>query len=272
MKIVAVVQARTASTRLPGKTLLPVRGKPMLQRMLERVAAAATELDLIVATTTGPEDDGIRDLTRSLGLPCYSGSPDDLLDRHVQAARLRHADLVVKIPSDCPLISPEVMDRVLVDALAAGDAWDYDSNLHPQSYPDGNDVEVIPMDVLLQAHAEAAQPHEREHTTPFIWDQPDRFRLRNLVWETGRDCSRTHRFTVDYPEDFDFITAVYNELWSTARPVFTLEDIMTLLAARPDIHALNARYLGVNWYRDHLDRLQTVGAADTRRPEDAPWR
>src|SRR5262249_10819750 len=129
---------------------------------------------------------------------------------------------------------------------------DFVSNLHPATYPDGNDVEVMPVAVLETAWREAVEPHEREHTTPFIWERPDRFRLNNVVWETGRDYSTTHRWTIDYPEDYQFLAAVYDELWSEARPMFSLEDVLSLVERRPDIAALNAGHAGKGWYRDHL--------------------
>jgi spore coat polysaccharide biosynthesis protein SpsF len=260
-----VVQARTGSTRLPGKVILPLRGRPLLQRLLERIGSTRTPLDVVVATTTAPEDQIIRALARSLGIACYSGHPTDLLYRHCHAARIKRADVVVKIPSDCPLIDPGVIDRVVGAFLAARGTYDYASNLHPATYPDGNDVEVMTMEALEIAHAEASEPHEREHTTPFIWDRPHRFRLLNVAWETGLDYSMSHRFTIDYPEDYALISAVYGELWSERNPAFGLEEILALLRSRPDIASLNARYRGVNWYRHHLDRLQTVRPEETRQ-------
>lgn len=236
MRVVVVVPARTGSTRLPGKAILPLRGRPLLQRMLERVAAADTPFDVVIATTTGPEDQIIRALAGSMGISCYSGHPTGLLYRHCYAARTKRADVVVRIPSDCPLVDPGVIDRVLGAFLAANGTYDYGSNLHPATYPDGNDVEVMTMDALEAAHQEAWRAYEREHTTPFIWDRPDRFRLLNLAWGTGRDYSMSHRFTIDYPEDFGFVSAVYNELWSERSPVFRLREILLDLAGRHPEH------------------------------------
>jgi spore coat polysaccharide biosynthesis protein SpsF len=263
-----VVQARTGSTRLPDKVRLPLAGKPLLARMLERVRAAATPFDLVVATTTDPADDLIVGLAAAAGARCFRGHPTDLLDRHHRAALDAKADTVVKIPSDCPLIDPAVIDRVL--AAHAASSNDYTSNLHPATYPDGNDVEAMTMAALDTAHREAARPFEREHTTPFLWERPERFRIGNVAWETGLDLSMSHRFTIDYPADHDLIAAVYDALHTPARPVFTLGDILALLEARPDIFALNHRYAGVNWYRNHLDELRTVGAKDTRTLEGSP--
>jgi len=289
VKVLVVVQARTGSTRLPGKVLLPVAGAPLLVRMLERVRAASTPTEVVVATTTDAGDQPVRDLARQAGVRCFSGHPTDLLDRHYQAALAcglspapasgggdgdeGDGDVVVKIPSDCPLIDPAVIDRVIGCYLAAPERYDFVSNLHPATYPDGNDVEAMPMAVLAAAWREATRPHEREHTTPFIWDQPERFRLGNVPWETGRDLSMSHRFTVDYPEDYAFVSAVFDALWTGDGTApsggFGLNEILDLLAARPDIFELNRRYAGVNWYRNHLGELATVGADQTRRPEEA---
>jgi spore coat polysaccharide biosynthesis protein SpsF len=271
VKTLVVVQARTGSTRLPGKVLLPVAGAPVLVRMLERVLAARTRFDLVVATTGLPEDDGLAELVRRSGIRVVRGHPTDLLDRHYRAARAARADVVVKIPSDCPLIDPAAIDRVLSAFLSEPGRYDFVSNLHPATWPDGNDVEAMTFDALAQAHRSASARHEREHTTPYLWDRPECFRVRNVAWETGLDLSMTHRFTLDYPDDYAFAAAVYESLWRPDRPVFPLGDILALLEARPELRETNARYAGVNWYRHHLADLRTVLPAATRlSPEEVP--
>src|SRR5262249_1543199 len=161
-------------------------------------------------------------------------------------------DAVAKIPSDCPLIDPGAIARVLGAFLDDPERFDYLGNLHPASWPDGNDVEVMPSPALEMAWREASRTFEREHTSPFLWERPDGFRLGNVLWEDGRDLSMSHRFTVDYPEDYAFVAAVYEALWRPERPVFGLAEILALLAERPEIFDLNSRYAGVNWYRHHL--------------------
>ncbi|HYL99108.1 MAG TPA: glycosyltransferase family protein [Blastocatellia bacterium] len=266
MKTVVVIQARTGSTRMPNKVLMPLAGRPLLQRMVERVQAAHTEFELVVATTIDRSDEPIRELCRSIGVRCFSGHPSDLLDRHYRASIALGAEAVVKIPSDCPLIDPAIIDRVLANFLRDVPRYDYVSNLHPASYPDGNDVEVMTMCALEAAWVEAKKPFEREHTTPFIWEQAERFRIGNVVWESGLDYSMSHRWTIDYPEDYEFIRSVYDELWSRSKPMFSLADILLLLHARADIQAINAGYAGVNWYRHHLGELKTITADRTRMP------
>ncbi|MGH8570203.1 MAG: cytidylyltransferase domain-containing protein, partial [Gammaproteobacteria bacterium] len=137
------------------------------------------------------------------------------------------------------------------------------------SYPDGNDAEVMSMSALASAWREAAQGFEREHTTPFLWEHGERFRLANVAWDPRpggapvQDYSMSHRWTLDYPEDYEFIRRVYAALYPR-NPAFGLEDILRLLERAPDLLAINARYAGVNWYRHHLSALRTITAAQTR--------
>ena len=263
MKILTVIQARRGSSRLPDKVRLPLAGQPLLVRMVERVQRARLAGQIVVATTTDPGDDALVTLCETHGISVFRGSPTDLLDRHYRAALAYGADAVVKIPSDCPLIDPAVIDRVLGFYLETAGQYDFVSNLHPATYPDGNDVEVMPLGALETAWREARRPLEREHTTPFFWENPGRFRLANVAWETGLDYSMSHRFTIDYPADYEFIKAVYEALYP-ANPAFGLDEILTLLKQRPDIYALNADLAGVNWYRNHLDELKTVAAEQTK--------
>ena len=180
MKTVIVVQARMASSRLPGKVLLKLAGKPLLERQIERILSANGHFELCVATTTSPGDDPIRELCHRIGVGVFDGHPTDLLDRHYRIGVACGADRVVKIPSDCPLIDPAAIDSVLgFDADRSG-CFDFVTNLYPPSWPDGNDVEVMSMATLASAFHEATRSFEREHTTPFIWERPERFRIANV--------------------------------------------------------------------------------------------
>lgn len=264
MKITVVVQARMGSTRLPGKVLMPLAGKPLLVRMMERLQAASTPSELIVATTTETADEPIRECCGDFGYHCFSGHPTDLLDRHYQAGLQTNADVIVKIPSDCPLIDPEVVDRVIGFYCDHASSYDFVSNLHPPTWPDGQDVEVIPIGILEHAWREATLPMEREHTTPFIWERGDQFRLGNVVWETGLNYSMTHRWTIDYPEDYRFLVAVYQALWMNNNSIFGVAEILHLLDSYPEIGAINSKLAGINWYRNHLNELKTVDSSMTR--------
>jgi spore coat polysaccharide biosynthesis protein SpsF len=264
VRVAVVVQARTRSTRLPGKVLLPLAGKTLLERQIERISSAQEPFEIAVATTADPSDNAIHEAARRAGVRCIAGHPSNLLDRHHAVACELEADVVVKIPSDCPLIDPDVIDRVIARYHACRGRADYVSNLHPATYPDGNDVEVLSFQALDTAHREATKAFELEHTTPYIWERPERFRIENMVWETGLDFSMSHRFTVDYPEDYEFVKVVYEQLWSSVRPVFSLHEILALLEAEPRIARINERYCGVNWYRHHLHELMHISPDETR--------
>ena len=266
--VVTVIQARLGSSRLPGKVLRPLCGKPLLARLVERVKMATLVGTVVVATTTDGDDDPIEALCHEEGYFCFRGHPTDLLDRHYRAGWQFDADIVVKIPSDCPLIDPRLIDRVLAAFLDGPERYDYLSNLHPPTYPDGNDVEVMTMPALETAWIEAARTMEREHTTPYFWEHPDRFHLGNVTWETGFDYSMSHRWTIDYEADYHFIYNVYAALYPQ-NPQFGLNDILQLLANQPHLAAINQHLAGVNWYRHHLDELKTVDPAMTR-PEPGP--
>jgi spore coat polysaccharide biosynthesis protein SpsF len=258
------------SSRLPGKVLLPLAGKELLVRMVERVSQSFLCGRIVVATTDKPADDAIEQMCRREGFLCFRGHETDVLDRHFRAACQYHAEAVVKIPSDCPLIDPHVIDQVISFYLEPNEVtgnhnYDYVSNLHPPSYPDGNDVEIMSIEVMTTAWKEAWKDFEREHTTPFIWEQPHRFRVGNVKWETGLDYSMTHRWTIDYPEDYQFIKTVYDRLYEQ-NPGFGLEDILLLLEEESGIIQLNKKYVGVNWYRHHLGELHTKSETDTRQP------
>jgi len=261
-KIVTVIQARTGSSRLPGKVTKEIQGKSLLMRQVERVQASALKGTVVVATTFDHEDDIIARICKDNRILCYRGSTLDLLDRHYQAAKWLEADAVVKIPSDCPLIDPQVIDRVLQYYLDSD--FEYVSNLHPATYPDGNDVEVMNFKTLEIAWKEATKDFEREHTTPYIWEHPEKFSVGNVVWETGLDYSMSHRFTIDYAEDFIFIKTIYECLYPVKHN-FGLQDILNLLKANPKITSINEKYAGVNWYRNHINELKTVTADQTKQ-------
>lgn len=264
MRIVTVIQARRGSTRLPDKILMPLAGKELLVRMAERVMAADKSGTVVIATTENPEDDIIKDICQREGFSFFRGHETDLLDRHYKAALEYSADAVVKIPSDCPLIDPAVIDKVLSFFIENSDDYDFVSNLHPATYPDGNDVEVTRLSVLERAWKNAGRDLEREHTTPYIWENQDKFRCANVEWESGHDYSMTHRFTIDYKEDYDFIKAVFDELYHK-KEFFGLDDILALLERKPEIYKINEKYLGVNWYRNHIHELKTIDKSRTRQ-------
>lgn len=269
MRVTIVIQARTASTRLPAKVLLPLGGRPMLERMLQRVAAARRASHVVVATTEDSSDQPIVELCARLGVACVRGDAEDCLSRHLAAAADSGADAIAKIPSDCPLIDPHVIDSVLAAWHAAEGRYDYLSNLHPGSWPDGNDVEVMSLAALRRAGHEATDPFDREHTTPFLWTQPERFRLGNLCWECGVDYSRTRRWVVDWPEDYSFVCAVFDRLAPRHGPCFGVQAVLRLLEREPELLAINARHLGYDYATSRPKRPRITGGNAPGAKENA---
>ncbi len=257
MNVVTLIQTRMTSTRLPQKVMLSICGKPLLFRMYERVKMANHAGEVVIITSTEIDDDPIIEMCISENIPFYRGHLADLLDRHYLAAKQFSADAVVKIPSDCPLIDPCIIDIVIKHYKENNQSFDYVSNLHPASFPDGNDIEIMSFEAIEAAWKEAQKPYEREHTTPFLWENPERFRIGNVLWENGLDYSSTHRWTIDYEEDYIFIRSVYEELINK-KPFFTIYDILNLLEEKPYLRYINEKYAGKYWYENHLDELKYV--------------
>jgi spore coat polysaccharide biosynthesis protein SpsF len=203
MKIVAVIQARMGSSRLPGKVLRPIAGRPMLQYTVERLDRCRTLDGLLVATTTDPSDDEVVDFCARVGVACTRGPVDDVVSRIAAAARAAGAGALVRVCGDSPLL-----DYRLVDALVGcfrNGAFDVVTNVAPRSFPPGQSVEVISTAVLLQALDDISAAEDREHVTPFFYRQPERFRIRNM--SASEDYTRL-RLAVDTPEDFRRISAM----------------------------------------------------------------
>ena len=252
------------SSRLPGKVLLPLAGKPLILRMYERVALSKLAGKIVVAITDEHLDDELFKLCKKNNIEIFRGSSIDLLDRHYQAAKKYQADIVLKIPSDCPLIDPEIIDKVVQYYFDNKEKYDYVSNLHPPTYPDGNDVELMSFESLKIAWINAKKGFEREHTTPYIWENTGKFRIGNVFWETGLDYSMTHRFTIDYKEDYEFIKRVYDEIYEVKNN-FCLNDILDLLERKQELKKINRMYAGVNWYRNHINELKTISPEQTKQ-------
>ena len=262
--IIIVVQARMTSSRLPGKIMKDLLGETVLFRQLERLKQLKNKVTLVVATSKDPADDAVEEFCKQKNFACFRGSLNNLLDRHYQAMLYFDADTCIKIPSDCPLIDPRIVDEVIDFYKKTYGEYDFVGNLHPATFPDGNDVEIMTRPCLERAWREATRPLELEHTTPYIWENPDKFRLANITWRTGKDYSMSHRFTIDYEADYLFIKKVYEILYPT-NPHFSCDDILSLLESHPHIYDINSRYAGVNWYRNHLDELKTIDSSATKQ-------
>lgn len=226
--VIAIVQARMGSTRLPGKVLSYLEGAPMLQRQLERVQRATALDRIVVATSDDRSDDPIVELCSQLDIPVFRGDLNDVLSRFAGAIAQFEPEVVVRITADCPLASPSVIDSVVDAFLDAG--VDYLSNTLQPSFPDGIDVEVVRADVLLDVCATSTDAAEREHVTLGVYRQPDKYSVANFAGD--RDLSQL-RWTVDNPEDLEFVQWVYQQLFPINQQ-FDIDDVLALLESNPD--------------------------------------
>jgi spore coat polysaccharide biosynthesis protein SpsF len=233
MKIVAIVQARMGSTRLPGKVRMDIAGEPMLTRVMNRLQRAQRLDEVRIATTTNDADDVLESFCRTNGWPVSRGSEDDVLDRYHRAAIAAGADHVVRVTSDCPLIDPGVVDDVVAAYLAELPEIDYAANtLPPRTFPRGLDVEVFSFAALLAAAENDANPAWREHVTPYLYRTPG---IRTLRIANDVDHSDL-RWTVDTPEDLQFVREVYARFGDDR---FSWRDVLELIEAEPELSEIN---------------------------------
>ena len=257
--IAAIVQARMGSSRLPGKTLMDVAGRPLLGHLVDRARRIPGLDAVVIATTDRPADRAILNFAAAEGVPVYAGSEDDVLDRFHQAAERFGVAVVVRVTPDCPLLDPDVAGLVLRHFLDAGGRLDYASNTQPPTFPDGQDTEVFSAAALARAWREARLPSEREHVTPYIWKHPDRFRLANV--RHAEDLSAL-RWTVDEAADLEFVRTVYARLG--AGRVFGMDDVLALLRREPALLEINRSLTRNEGYARSLraDGAAAVGPGD----------
>lgn len=235
MKVVAIIQARTGSTRLPGKVLMDIGGKTMLGRVLERVRLVPGVNEIIVATTQSSSDDPVVAESRRYGVATYRGSEHDVLDRYYRAAAHHDADVVIRITSDCPLIDPALVGKVLTGFLSSG--ADYASNFIKRSYPRGLEAEAMSFTALHRAWVEATQDYERTHVTPYIYLNPDKFVLHSVESELGTRFA-SFRWTVDTAADLEFVRQVYAMF--DAAPSLSWSELAFELERCPHLLQINA--------------------------------
>lgn len=237
LRVVILVQARMGSTRLPGKVLKEVMGRPLLQYMIERLRKVPLANEIVIATTTDWQDLEIVDFCQREKVPLFRGSSEDVLNRFYLAAKAFQADVIVRVTSDCPLIDPKITDEVIQFYLKNYPKYDYVSNSHVRSFPIGMDTEVFSFKALQEADEQATLPEEREHVTPFIYRRPNHFSCSVI---THKPNLSHLRLTVDTIEDFELISKLLNELYPK-NPDFSMDDVVkTLLVDHPDWLNINA--------------------------------
>ncbi len=234
MSTAVIIQARMSSSRLPGKVLRPILGRPMLSFQIERLRKARGFDRIVLATTTNRSDDVIVAFCRAEGLDCYRGSELDVLARYYEAAVECAASSIVRVTADCPLLDPDVVERV-ISTFRGGGECDYASNMLQPTFPYGMAVEVMSFAALREAHSRARDPAEREHVTPYIYRRPDQFRIASVEMSPNRS---DHRWTVDTPEDCALVTRILEALYPT-NPDFRMADVVALLEAHPEWRELN---------------------------------
>lgn len=235
--IIAIIQARMGSTRLPGKVLQDILGQPMLMRSVIRARHSHHINEVVVATTTEPGDDAIEVFCRRQGFPVYRGSQSDLLDRYYQAALLFQADVIVRLTADCPLVDPQVIDHTIDEFNRSG--VDFACNRLPpplgRTYPIGLDAEVCTFAGLERAWKEAKEPFEREHVMPYFYDQPGRFKILRVDYPVDYGSLR---WTVDTAEDLEVVRRIFAHFGG--RNDFSWLEVLAFFENQPDLAQLNA--------------------------------
>lgn len=253
--IIAVIQARMGSTRLPGKVLLPILGRPMLSLQIERIKRAKLIDQIVIATSGHPSDLPIQQFAQENGILCIRGAVDDVLDRYYQAAKRTQAEHIVRLTGDCPLSDPDVIDAVVRHHVRHHE--DYTSNVHPPTYPDGFDVEVLTMRALQEAWNNADAASEREHVTSYFRRELPHVARGNISHDS--DVSDI-RLTVDEPEDYEVVKRVFEGLVAMGTG-FGLSDVLALLQDHPDISKLNSAIERNAGFEASLDKERAKGAA-----------
>jgi len=245
--ILIIIQARMGSSRLPGKILKEVLDKPLLYFLIKRLKLVNTPNKLIIATTTSKKDDPIVEFAKNHNIDYYRGSEDDVLDRYYQTALKFDGEIIVRITADCPLMDPELVDMGI--ELLISRNFDYVSDNHPETYPDGYDVEVFTFNALETAWKEGKLPSEREHVTPYIWKNPNLFKLG--VYKSDVDLS-SFRITIDEEDDYILISKIFEAFkgnWLNIR----LKDVINFLRKNPEVLKINERYIRNEGYLKSLE-------------------
>lgn len=242
-KITSIIQARMDSARLPGKTLMNIGSKMLMERVIDRVLKSKMNQQIVLATTDLPIDNELVEFVKHKysQISIYRGETEDVLKRYLKAAILFNADPIVRITADDPFKDPNIIDQII--KLFSGGKYDYVSNTIKHTYPEGLDVEIFSLEALKKANKKGKNPKDREHVTYFIWNHPELFRLKNLP--ADKDYSSI-RLTVDYAEDIKLSEKIYN--YFAPREDFSFHEIIRLLQNRPELLKIN----------QHIERYESL--------------
>ena len=236
MNIVGIIAARISSSRLPGKVMLKLGNKIILRHMIDRMKVAKKLDNIVVATSLNPNDDVLYEYCRQNSIDCYRGDENDLIDRYYTISKKINCDVIARFGADCPLIDPKIIDKVITIYLE--NDFDFVSNHGPppKTYPEGMTLDVYSANILCEAFHDAKKPSEREHISPFFWNNPKRYRLHRVDYHT--DISK-YRLSLDYSEDFELIQIIFKKLYNE-NVIFSLEEIIQFLEKNPKIKKINS--------------------------------
>jgi|SRR3989344_5055916 len=233
MKIIATVEARMGSSRLPGKTLMQINGVPMLQILIERVKKSKLIDSIVVATTTNPKDDEIIDFCMKNNYNFFRGSEDDVLDRVLKAAKFFGVDIIVRLTGDNPLVDPEIIDSIINFYL--NNSYDYVCNFLPRTFPQGSEIQVFSVEVLNEVDKLGKEPVDREYVSWYIYQHPERYKIGNSIADSRNEFPSL-RLSVDYLEDFQLIKKIIEHFGNY---FISLADIVTFIRKNPNLMMIN---------------------------------
>lgn len=235
MKIGAIIQARMGSTRLPGKIMMDISGKPMIWHVVDRLKRSEKLNEIVIASTFDSKNDVLEAFADDNNINFFRGSEEDVLQRYLDGAEKYNIDLIVRITSDCPLIDPNIVDCVINEHIDSN--AHYTSNTQQRSFPRGLDVEVFSRDSLLRIDRLAIKKYQREHVTPFFYENPSEFKLNNVTTE-GKIRQPYLRLCVDTEEDLKFVREVFKRLYKPP-DIIKIEDIIDLIEKEPELAMIN---------------------------------
>ncbi len=251
--IAAIIQARMNSTRLPGKALKEILGKPVLELLVERLRYSRRLDEIIIATTTSPADNPIEELAERLAVKYTRGSEEDVLSRYYEAAKQFNVDHIMRITADCPLMDPVIIDHMIeayMDINSGVTEYDYLSNTLETTFPDGLDVEIFGFGVLEKVHMMADKKYQREHVCTYIIEHPKEFRIKNFAYDKNFSG---FRWTLDNPEDYQLIKAIYEGLY-LKKKIFLMNDILDFLEKNPQLVEINKSLKRNQGFLNSLDK------------------
>lgn len=235
MKVNAIIQARCGSTRLPGKIFMEIDGKPLLWHVVNRLKYSKLIDDIVVATTTGTKDDATEEWCKKNEVNCYRGSEDDVLNRFYTAACEFPCDVIVRVTADDPFKEPSIIDTIIKKLF--DENLDLSTNVFPPSFPEGLDCEVFTFKVLETMERATNDSYDREHVTPYIYNNPDKFKIGNV---TSNHQLSAYRWTIDNSEDYEMVNAIYNNRKEENEGILLMQEILEIIEENPEIVEINS--------------------------------